>query len=79
MSHASPGSREPNGGMALRVWVRHVAPALRPARPSSRVAVEWPIDTRMPWDVKVWIRLADSGSSGAIVASFTEDERFEEP
>ena len=79
MSPASPGSRDAKAGMALRVWVRQVAPAFKPARPSSRVAVEWPMDTRMPWVVRSVISADESGSSGAMVASLTEDERFEEP
>lgn len=32
---ARPGMRDANGGMAFSVWVRHVAPASRPARPSA--------------------------------------------
>jgi hypothetical protein len=31
---ARPGSREERGAMALRVWVRAVAPAFRAIRPS---------------------------------------------
>ncbi len=76
---ASPGSRDVKAGMAFKVCVRHVAPALRPEKPSSSVAVEWPMDTRMPRAVRSLIRLEEPGSSGAMVASFTEEERFEEP
>lgn len=65
--------------MAFRVCVRHVAPALRPERPSSRVAVEWPIETRIPWPASEEISAAESGSSGAIVTSLTVEDRFEEP
>lgn len=79
MRPASPGSRELKGGMALRVCVRHVAPARSPDRPSSSVAVEWPIDTRMPCEVKSWISADESGISGARVRSLTADERLAEP
>jgi hypothetical protein len=79
ISPARPGSRDPKGGMALSVWVRHVAPALRPERPSLSVAVEWPIETRIPWPASEETKAAESGSSGAMVASLTEEDRFEEP
>lgn len=79
MRPASPGSLEEKDGMALSVWVRHVAPARRPERPWSSVAVLWPIDTRMPREVRSLIRADESGSSGAMVVSLTAAERFEEP
>lgn len=76
---ARPGSRDENGGMAFRVWVRHVAPARRPDSPSSIVAVEWPIDTRTPWPAREEIRAAELGSSGAMVANLIVEDRLEEP
>ena len=76
---ARPGSRDEKGGMAFNVWVRHVAPARRPESPSLSVAVECPIETRIPWRVSEEMRAAESGSSGAIVASLTAEERFAEP
>lgn len=33
----------------------------------------------MPWLAREEIKAAESGSSGAIVASLTVEERFEEP
>lgn len=79
MRPARPGSREEKGGMALRVWVRHVAPERRPDSPWSSVAIEWPMDTRIPWEVKCLISAGESGSSGARVRSLTAEERLEEP
>jgi len=76
---ARPGAREPYGGMALRVCVRHVAPAFKPNKPSLYVAVEWPMDTLMSCAVRSLIRELESGSSGARVTSLTEDEMLEEP
>lgn len=78
MSPARPGAREARGGIAFNVCVNPVAPALKPARPCSYVAVEWPIETFMPWDVRVLIKEDESGSSGARVASLMAELRFEE-
>lgn len=79
MRPASPGSLEPNPGIAFNVCVKQVAPAFKPARPCSYVAVEWPMDTFIPWAVNVLIRDEESGSSGASVTSLMALCRLEGP
>lgn len=60
--------------MALRVWVRHVAPAWRAVRPWAWEAVVWPRETRMEDAVKLEMRDDAPGSSGARVTSLREVE-----
>jgi hypothetical protein len=73
---ANPGVLDANGGMALSVCVKHVAPARRPASPSSYVAVEWPIETLMPDATRDLINEDELRSSGASVTSLMDDARL---
>lgn len=76
---ASPGALDAQAGIAFRVCVKPLAPALSPVNPSSYVEEEWPIATLIPCDVSVLISAAESGSSGATVTSLTVDCRLEDP
>lgn len=55
--------------MAFKVWVRHVAPEVRPVRPWENVAVVWPREMRMEWVASSAIREEEPARSGARVAS----------
>lgn len=70
---AKPGALEAQLGIAFKVCVNPLAPALRPAKPCSYVAVEWPMATLIPCDVNDLISAAESGNSGAMVTSLTAD------
>lgn len=76
---ARPGARDWKLDMPLSVCVRQVAPALSPSNPSPKDALEWPMDTFIPWFVRSVMNALEPGSSGASVNSLTESRRLEEP
>lgn len=67
MRPARPGSRWWRGVIALRVWVRHLAPDARAERPWVYVADEWPRETMMFSWVRDSMRSVEPGFSGARV------------
>src|SRR5205085_10083166 len=62
-----PGSRCPNGRIALNMCVTIVAPAVTADWASSRVPSECPMEKIMPLDVMVGMREVILPSSGAAV------------